>query len=156
MLFRSPNVIADSAQLAGTIRTYSEQTRAFLKDRMQAISCAIARAYRAEATVEFGTGCPTLVNDKALGAKLCACLKGQLGERMVLNAADLGGNMRGGGSEDFAYVSQQIPSIMLALAAGQPEQGYPYPQHHPRVRFDERVLSTGTAVFVASAFGFLK
>lgn len=152
----APNVIADSAILAGTIRTYSEKTRSFLKDRMQAISTCIAEAYRATAVVEFGSGCPTLVNDAALGKILHGCLKQTLGEKMVLNAADLGGSMRGGGSEDFAYISQQIPSVMLALAAGQPDMGYAYPQHHPKARFDESVLSTGAAVFVGSVFGFLK
>ena len=152
----APNVIADKAVLAGTIRTYSEETRAFLKQRMREIAAAVAGAYRASATVEFGTGCPTLVNDKALGTLLHGGLKELLGPGMVLNAADLGGNMRGGGSEDFAYISQEVPSVMLALAAGQPEKGYGYPQHHPKVCFDESVLSVGTAVFVGSAFRFLK
>lgn len=151
----APNVIADSATLAGTIRTYSEETRAFLKERMTAISESIAKAYRAEAKVTFGSGCPTLVNDKELGKILHGCLKETLGANMVLNAADLSGNMRGGGSEDFAYISQEVPAVMLALAAGQPDKGYPFPQHHPKVRFDESVLCRGTAVFVSSAFGYL-
>lgn len=151
----APNVIADTATLAGTIRTYSEQTRSFLKERMQSISRAIAEAYRASVTVEFGSGCPTLVNDKALGQLLDACLKETLGTNMVLNAADLGGTMRGGGSEDFAYISQEVPSVMLALAAGHPDLGYPYPQHHPKVTFDESVLSTGAAAFVSCALGYL-
>lgn len=152
----APNVIADSAVLAGTIRTYSEETRAFLKERMTAISTAVASAYRAEAAVTFGSGCPTLVNDRALGKLLQGCLQETLDARMVLNAADLNTKMRGGGSEDFAYISQQVPSVMLALAAGRPDQGYAYPQHHPKVKFDEAVLSTGAAVFVSSAFGYLK
>ena len=62
----------------------------------------------------------------------------------------------GGGSEDFAYVSQKVPSLMLALAAGQPEKGFPYPQHHPKVRFDESVLSVGAAAFVQMAARFLE
>lgn len=151
----APNVIADTATLAGTIRTYSEETRAFLKDRMEAISAAIAQAYRASATVEFGSGCPTLVNDKALGQQLCDCLRKTHGARMVLNAADMGGGVRGGGSEDFAYISHEVPSVMLALAAGHPDQGYAYPQHHPKVRFDESVLSVGAAAFVSCVFGWL-
>lgn len=151
----APNVIADSAKLAGTIRTYSEQTRAYLKDRMEAISTCVAQAYRASAQVTFGSGCPTLMNDRVLGACLSRCLKGVLNPNMVLNAADLGRPMRGGGSEDFAYISQEVPALMLALAAGQPENGYAYPQHHPMVRFDESVLHIGVAVFVAGAFGFL-
>lgn len=152
----APNVIADTATLAGTIRTYSEQTRSFLKERMTSISKSVAEAYRASAAVEFGSGCPTLVNDKALGAQIYDSLKELLGANMVLNAADLGTSMRGGGSEDFAYVSQQVPSLMLALAAGQPQNGYPYPQHHPRVLFDESVLCTGAAAFTCAAFDFLK
>ena len=151
----APNVIADTATLAGTIRTYSEQTRSFLKERMRLISGSIAEAYRASAGVEFGSGCPTLVNDKALGIALHESLKETLGVNMVLNAADLGTSMRGGGSEDFAYISQEIPSVMLALAAGHPDQGYPYPQHHPKVMFDESVLHTGAASFVSCAMGYL-
>lgn len=151
----APNVIADTAMLAGTIRTYSEEIRSYLKERMGAISAAVAQAYRASATVDFGSGCPTLVNDRGLGMTLYGSLKETLGANMVLNAAELGGSMRGGGSEDFAYISQAVPAQMLALAAGQPEKGYPYPQHHPRVRFDESVLSVGVAAFVSSAFGFL-
>ena len=34
---------------------------------------------------------------------------------------------------------------MLALAAGQPEQGYRWPQHHPMVQFDEAALANGCA-----------
>ena len=60
------NAIADSCQLGGTIRTYDEQTRSFLKTRMVEISAAGAGAYRATATVEFGSGTPTLQNDAAL------------------------------------------------------------------------------------------
>lgn len=151
----APNVIADSAELAGTIRTYSEQTRAFLKKRMEEISSCVARAYRAEARITFGSGCPTLVNDRELGSCLNRSLKTVLNPGMVLNAADQGGSMRGGGSEDFAYISQEVPALMLALAAGQPDKGFSYPQHHPKVIFDESVLCTGVAAFAIGAFGFL-
>ena len=58
--------------------------------------------------------------------------------------------------EDFAYVSQEVPSIMLALAAGQPEKGYGYPQHHPMVRFDEDALVNGSAVYAYTAMRWLE
>lgn len=148
------NVIADSAELGGTIRTYDEKTRAYLKERMTAIAESVAKAYRAEAAVEFGSGCPTLVNDKDLAAQVLTSLRGLLDPRMVLNAADLGG-ARGGGSEDFAYVSQEIPALMLALAAGEPAKGYAFPQHHPKVKFDESVLPIGAAAFAHAAVEWL-
>lgn len=148
------NVIADSAELGGTIRTYDEKTRSFLKERMTQIAQSVAAAYRATATVEFGSGCPTLVNDGDLAKQTKRYLTDLLGAEMVLSAADLGG-MRGGGSEDFAYVSHEVPSLMLALAAGEPDKGYAFPQHHPKVKFDESVLPIGTAAFVAAAMGWL-
>lgn len=143
------NVIADSAVLGGTIRTYDEGVRSYLKKRIAEIAQSIASAFRAKAEVSFGSGCPTLKNDADLCDQTFHALKELLGPYGALNAAQLnsGGKTRGGGSEDFAYVSQQVPSLMLALAAGEPDKGYPYPQHHPKVLFDESVLPVGSAVF---------
>lgn len=148
------NVIADSAELGGTIRTYDENTRTFLKERMKEISESVARAYRAAATVEFGSGCPTLVNDAQLAQKAINSLSDKLGAQRVLSAAELGG-ARGGGSEDFAYVSHRVPALMLALAAGAPEEGFSYPLHHPKVKLDEEALSFGAAAFAAVAMDWL-
>lgn len=152
------NVIPDTATMGGTIRTYDEKTRAYLKERMTAIAQSIAEAFRASAEVSFGSGCPTLVNDKDLSEKVTGCLKCLLGANRAFTTAELSGGKpaRGGGSEDFAYVSHEVPSLMLALAAGEPSKGYPYPQHHPKVKFDESVLSTGAAVFVDCAINYLR
>ncbi len=152
------NVIPDTATMGGTIRTYDEKTRAYLKERMTAIAQSIAEAFRASAEVSFGSGCPTLVNDKDLSEKVTGYLKDLLGANRAFTTAELNGGKpaRGGGSEDFAYVSHEVPSLMLALAAGEPSKGYVYPQHHPKVKFDERVLSTGAAVFVDCAINYLR
>ena len=152
------NVIADSATLGGTIRTYDEKTRSYLKERLVQISEGIAVSFRATAEVSFGSGCPTLVNDNALCKEIYGYLTDFLGPYGVLDAAALnpGKPARGGGSEDFAYVSQQVPALMLALAAGEPSKGFAFPQHHPKVKFDESVLTNGSAVFAYCAFRFLQ
>lgn len=152
------NVIPDTATMGGTIRTYDEKTRAYLKERMTAIAKNVAEAFRASAEVSFGSGCPTLVNDKDLSEKVTGYLKDLLGANRAFTTAELSGGKpaRGGGSEDFAYVSHEVPSLMLALAAGEPSKGYVYPQHHPKVKFDESVLSTGAAVFVDCALQYLR
>lgn len=151
------NAIPDTAVMSGTIRTYDEMTRAYLKERMTAIAQGVAGAFRTDALVSFGSGCPTLVNDKSLSEKVTAYLKELLGPGSAFTTAELSGGKpsRGGGSEDFAYVSHEVPSLMLALAAGEPSKGYPYPQHHPKVKFDESVLATGAAVFVDCAMHYL-
>ena len=152
------NVIPDTATMGGTIRTYDEKTRAYLKERITAIAKNVAEAFRAGAEVSFGSGCPTLVNDKRLSETVTGYLKDLLGANRAFTTAELNGGKpaRGGGSEDFAYVSHEVPSLMLALAAGEPSKGYPYPQHHPKVKFDESVLSTGAAVFVDCAINYLR
>ena len=152
------NVIPDTATMGGTIRTYDEKTRAYLKERMTAIAKNVAEAFRAGAEVGFGSGCPTLVNDKGLSETVTGYLKDLLGANRAFTTAELSGGKpaRGGGSEDFAYVSHEVPSLMLALAAGEPSKGYVYPQHHPKVKFDESVLSTGAAVFVDCALQYLR
>ena len=152
------NVIPDTATMGGTIRTYDEKTRSYLKERITAIAKNVAEAFRAGAEVGFGSGCPTLVNDKGLSETVTGYLKDLLGANRAFTTAELSGGKpaRGGGSEDFAYVSHEVPSLMLALAAGEPSKGYVYPQHHPKVKFDESVLSTGAAVFVDCALQYLR
>ena len=152
------NAIPDSAVMGGSLRTFDEETRAFLKQRITEISEATAKAFRASATVTFGSGCPTLVNDATLSVDVLKYLKELLGENKVFSAQQLnssGKASKTAGSEDFAYVSQEIPSIMIALAAGQTEKGYKYPQHHPMVCFDEEALPVGSAVYAYSALKWL-
>ena len=151
------NAIPDSAVMEGTIRTYDEKTRSYLKERLTTVATGIAAAFRAEATVTFGTGCPCLINDPVLSGKITGYLREMLGPQGAFTTAELSGGKpsRGGGSEDFAYISQEVPSLMLALAAGEPAKGYAYPQHHPKVLFDENVLPIGSAVFAWCAMKYL-
>ena len=155
------NAIPDSVVMGGSIRTFDEDTRSFIKERMTEIAEGIAKSFRAQAEVTFGSGCPTLVNDKDLSICAEQYVKELLGNASAFSAAELsamGGSKESktAGSEDFAYVSQEIPSIMLALAAGQPQKGYSYPQHHPKVKFDESALSGGSAVYAYTAMRWLE
>ena len=156
------NVIPDTVELGGSIRTYDEDVRSFLKTRMTEISEGIASSFRAEAEVTFGSGCPTLVNDHDLSACAVKYVQELLGPTKAFTAGQLnafagsGKAPKSAGSEDFAYVSQEVPSIMLALAAGEPDKGYNYPQHHPKVKFDESVLPGGSAVYAYTAMRWLE
>lgn len=61
-----------------------------------------------------------------------------------------------GGSEDFAFVSQEVPTVSLFLSAGNSQEGYRYSQHNPKVRFDDSVLSKGSAAYVYGAMRYLE
>lgn len=155
------NVIPDVVTMGGSIRTYDEGTRSFIKQRMTELAEGIAKSFRAEAKVSFGSGCPTLMNDKDLSICAEKYVKELLGEKCAFSVAELNEmageqSSKSAGSEDFAYVSHKVPSIMLALAAGQPEKGYKYPQHHPMVKFDEDALPAGSAVYAYTAMRWLE
>ena len=148
------NVIPDTVVMGGTLRTYDEEIRRYIKERITQIAEGIACAFRATASVAFGSGCPTLTNDQ----ELCGCIQTYTEELLGLDKAFSGLQKpsKASGSEDFAYVSQKVPSVMLAMAAGQPEKGYGYPQHHPMVRFDENILAEGSAVYAYTAMRWLQ
>lgn len=156
------NVIPDSVVMGGSIRTFDEETRAFIKQRLTEISEGIAKSFRAQAEVVFGSGCPTLVNDRELCSDALKYVRELLGPQKAFRAEELNAaagdkkSSKSAGSEDFAYVSQKVPSVMLALAAGQPEKGYKYPQHHPMVKFDEDALAGGSAVYAYTAMRWLE
>ena len=156
------NIIPDTALLRGSLRTVDEELRANIKARIQDISTGVAKVYRAEAEVIFGSGCPSLLNDKELSDSVAKYAKELLTPRGAFTTAELaamsgGGSSKGaGGSEDFAYVTREVPGLMMAIAAGQPQAGYTFPGHHPKVRFDEAVLLKGAAIYAYSAMRWLE
>ncbi len=145
------NAVADLAVLEGTIRCFDKKTQETMKFRIKEIASAIATANRATAEVAFPGGCPPFLNDGKLRIVLKEAIKEYLPEVMILNSPTR--NLSG--SEDFAYISQDVPSIMVTLAAGEPEHGFTYPQHHPKTDFDETALAYGAAIYAAAALGFL-
>ncbi len=152
------NVVSDRVELSGTLRAFDEGTRDFVKKRLEEISSHIAKAFRAKAKVTYGGGCPTLVNEEDLSSFVEKTAKKTLGENAVFNSKELGGDTKknSGGSEDFAYISHQIPCVMIAVAAGERKKGYAYPLHHPKARFDEDALAVGSALYAQIAYEWLR
>ena len=62
----------------------------------------------------------------------------------------------GGGSEDFAFVSHEVPTVSMFISAGNAKEGYVYGQHHPKVRFDDSVLYEGSAAYTYMALRWLE
>lgn len=154
------NVIPDTVAMAGTARAYGEETRSFIKRRMEEIAADTAKAFRAQASVRFTSGCPALLNDPELSLCTEHYIRELLGPEKTVSAEKAAAgsrrDARTSGSEDFSYISQRVPSIMLALAAGQPGEGFGHPLHHPGVRFDENALPVGSAVYAYTALRWLE
>lgn len=152
---KAANAISDIITLKGTIRTFDEKIRAYIKQRIEEIAKGIATTYRCQAKVFFPSGAPTLTNDEELSLKLEKYMIDLLGENKAIPMRKMKQASGVGGSEDFAYVSQKVPSIMMAICAGMAKDGHQYPVHNPKATFDEDVLWQGAAIFAYAAINYL-
>ncbi|MBP1043918.1 amidohydrolase [Vagococcus sp. BWB3-3] len=149
------NVIPETAILKGTLRTYDDEMRVTIKRRMVEIAESIAKAYRCKAEVRFLAGAPTLVNDEAVVKHAERILPGVVGSEKVIAFSSLPNMGAQMGSEDFAYVSHEIPSVLLGLAAADSRLSEPYPVHHPKLVLSEDILPYGAAAHVSMALSWL-
>lgn len=146
------NAIPSEAVLRGTLRAYDERTRERIKRRLQEIAADTAKAFHCKALTKFQGGAPTLSNDEELTGVIYERLKAELGQEKVFLAE----NTFGGASEDFAYIAKEVPSVMIGISAGAREDGYEYPLHNPKTKFDEEVLWQGSGIFASVALGFFE
>ena len=150
------NVIPDTAEMFGTIRTTDpdNKTGELIRKRMTEIAQGVAMAFRCTAEVEFSDYCPCMVVDKALAADALTYMTDLLGQG-VMDMTPITGGKAGGGSEDFAFVSHEVPTVSMFISAGSSKDGYLYGQHHPKVRFDDSILFEGSAAYSYFALRWL-
>jgi hippurate hydrolase len=147
------NVIPESAILEGTIRSFSEHSRALAHQGVARVAENIARAHRAEAEVSLFPGFPVTVCDPRavdLAETVAQETFGASGWRRLPEPVM--------GAEDFAYVLQKVPGAMVFLGAT-PEGGdfrTCCALHSNRMVLDERVMARGVAMHCAWAETFLR
>ena len=149
------NIIPDTAEMRGTIRTADLAVNEKIKTRIREIAQGVGGAMRTEVTVDFFDFCPPMLADGALSECGLGYMKELLGDGAMSMAA-LGGPKVGGGSEDFAFVSCKVPTVGMFLSAGSPEEGYAYSQHHPKMTFDDSILYRGSAAYAYFAARWLE
>lgn len=142
------NVIPPSAELFGTVRTLSEQTRAELHARLRTVADGVAAAHELTAEVEIIPGYPVTVNDAEFAAVVRAAAAGALGEDGVTEMAE-----PLMGAEDFSYVLAKYPGAMAFLGACPPDvtPDVAAPNHSNLVVFDESAMAAGVATYAAVA-----
>ena len=138
----APNVIPETVELTGTIRCFTVSSRPVIKARFVELIEQICAVYRAKAEVVFTSQTPITYNDEQLCDDICRYLKEMVGEEGVSTYAS---GVKG--SDDFAYFSEIVPSVMYHVGMGTAEDGYTYSLHNPHVRFDENALPYCCAAF---------
>ena len=144
---KTHNVLSDTGCLKGSLRSYSGELQKKLKRRITEVSTGISGAFNARAEVKFLGNAPPLFNNASLVESSKNVFCELLGEKRVI----FGGEEKSTGSEDFAHISQRVPSLMVALCAGRADEGFFHPLHNPETDFDEKALPYGTALYTAMA-----
>ncbi len=146
------NVIPETAELSGTIRALSEETRTQVHEMIERVATNVAAAHGVEAHVRIKTGYPVTVNDDAFSQLVTSVAADLVGEDAV---TELPFPLMG--AEDWSYVLQQVPGAMAFLGACPTElvPGEAPNNHSNRVRFDEEAMATGIALFAAVAIAHL-
>lgn len=155
------NVIPDTLEMTGSLRTYHEEARAEVKARMVEITESVGKTFRAEANLEFTSGCPTFNNSAQMVSGAVKYGRELFGQMFIdAGAMKKDDNERGssaGGSEDFAYVSQEVPTVQLCFSTVKTSpDGKMYPVHNSKVCFDDSVLYKGTAAYAYYAMRWLE
>ncbi len=135
------NVIPESAELRGTIRTFNLETRDTVLRRVHEIIEGTARMMGAEATVGLYPLAPAVVND----AKVTALVRDVVAD--LFGADALKDDVRTMGSEDAAFFLQEIPGCFIFVGSGFTDREAPA-HHNAHFDIDERALVNGVAVVV--------
>jgi len=145
------NVIPESAEMFGTIRTVSERTRAAVVDDVRRLAEGIAAAHGAEAEVILEPGYPVTVNDVDAAAFALDTARLTLGEEAVHEMPT-----PVMGAEDWSYVLQEVPGCMAFLGSRPPgTTGHVAPNHSNRMVIDEQAMAAGIAIYSAVALRWL-
>ena len=140
------NVIPETAQMIGTIRTVSEKTRALVRTEMERLVTNIAAAHGATATlVVEDEGYPVTVNDADAAAFVHGVARSLVGDAAIEMPTPVMG------AEDWSYVLQQVPGAMAFLGTCPPDipLADAAPNHSNRMVIDENAMATGVAMYAA-------
>lgn len=145
------NIIPDSVELAGTIRTFDESVRDALHEKVKRTAEQIAAASGATAQVRIQRMTPVVHNDPALTARMVPTLERVLGKSNVTIGQQTTT------AEDFAFYQQQAPGLFFFLGIT-PKGADPatiFPNHSPRFFADEAALVPGMRAMANLAVDFL-
>ena len=144
------NVIAETVEMQGTIRTFSPAVRETVLTRLRVLLDGVTAGLGAtyELDVQEMTG--AVVNDAGVAEIARAAAVQVVGNTAVSWHAPLMV------SEDFSEFARRVPACFMLIGSGNAELGLNAPHHNPRFDFDERVLPIGVALLATTAVRFLE
>jgi amidohydrolase len=132
------NVIPQSAEIKGTVRTFTNQTMDLVETSMRRIAAGVASAFGATTTVDFRKLFAPLVNNSAETAAFADVAAEIVGEQNVEREREL--IMA---SEDFSAMLEVRPGAYINIGNGETVGSVPV--HNPGYNFNDAILPLGAA-----------
>jgi amidohydrolase len=142
------NIIPETVELEGTIRTFDADTRADIHRRIAATATHIAESAGATADVAVDLGYPVTRNDPALYRRMAPTLQRVAGPGYV-EARPVTG------AEDFSYLAEAVPGLFFFLGVAPEDPALVAPNHSPRFYADERALPLGVKALTELTLDYL-
>jgi len=143
------NIIPESAEMIGTVRTLDPDMRLQIIKRMTEMAADIAKAYGGEATIDWFNNTSVTYNDLALTAQMVPTLEKVAGKENVnLQKATTGG-------EDFSFFQEEVPGVYFFLGGMTPGNTEAFPHHTPDFFIDESGLQLGVKALSQMAVDYL-
>ena len=127
------NVIPQTAELRGTVRTFDPAIQDMVERRLKEIAEGTAAVFGARAELTYTRGCPAVVNHAAEADYAAAVAAEVVGDVAVRR--DKPPSM---GSEDFSFMLNERPGCMIGIG-----QGGEFGVHHPAYDFNDEILPIG-------------
>ena len=143
------NIIPESAELIGTVRTLDPDMRIHIIRRMTEMAADIAKAYGGSATIEWQNNTAVTYNDPELTAQMVPTLETVAGNGNV-------GTMKAStGGEDFSFFQEVVPGFYYFLGGMTPGNRTPYPHHTPDFKIDDAGMLLGVKTLSQLSIDYL-
>lgn len=143
------NIIPESAEMIGTIRTLDQEMKEHINRRMQEMVPAIAKAYNGDATIEIRDATEITYNEPALVEQMLPTMKRVTGDANVQSQNAVTG------AEDFSYYQKEIPGFFFFLGGMAPGTTESYPHHTPDFRIDDSGMQLGVRTLTEMSLDYL-
>ena len=137
------NVIADTANLSGTIRYFNPELESLIGDRLEAIIAGVCRMHGADYKLDHWQLYPPTINDRTMSD-----LVQSVAMEVVETPVGVVPECQTMGGEDMSFFLNEVPGCYFFLGSANPAKQLAYPHHHPRFDFDETALGMGVEMFV--------
>lgn len=143
------NVIAENAEIEGTVRTFHPDTRDHIEKSITEYADSVAAIYGATADVEYIRGTDAVDNDEK-SAKLVQQVAAEaFGSDVLFNEKPTMGG------EDFSAFLTKAPGSFALIGSGNPEKDTEWAHHHGNFDIDEDALVTGAELYAQYAWAYL-